>query len=106
MPEGTVPLPLPSNVLEVPGVYANAFQVLSMNHIDVRIAFNEVIAEMGGELRVERRASVVMPTEAFLTMVQLLVANTQILVSSRQQQAEKVRAAIQAQIEANPANSK
>ena len=77
-----------------------------MNWIDVRIAFNEVVIETGNQVRVERRANVVMPVAAFMTMVQLLAANAQNLAASQQQQAEQAQALLQAKIQAHGLKAK
>ena len=105
-PEGAIVLPQPSNALDVPSVYSNVIEILSMNWIDVRIAFNEVVIETGNQVRVERRANVVMPVAAFMTMVQLLAANAQNLAASQQQQAEQAQALLQAKIQAHGLKAK
>ena len=92
-------LPAPSHTLEVPGVYANTVEILSMNYIDVRIAFNEVVVETGNQLRVERRANVVMPVPAFMMIVQVLNANARVLAASQQKQAEQAQGLLQAKIQ-------
>ena len=98
MPEQLV-IPAAENVLEVPSIYANTIELLSMNHIDVRMAFNEVIIETGNRPTVKRRANIVMPMQAFMLMLQALNANAQVLAASQQKQVEQAHAALQAQIE-------
>src|SRR5580692_1991171 len=87
-----VDIPPPVNAGEIPGVYANMFEMLSMNNIDVRFAFNEVSFETGGAMRTLRRANIVMPTQAFLAMIQILNANTQVLLSNAQSSAAMAQA--------------
>jgi len=98
-PEGMLAIPAASNALDVPSAYANSIELLSMNWIDVRIAFNEIIVETGNNVRVQRRANVVMPVAAFKTMVQVLIANAARLAASEQQQAEHAQALLQAHLE-------
>jgi len=98
-PDGAIPLPPAENVADVPSTYANTIQVLSMNHIDVRLAFNEVVIEEGKKISVVRRANIVMPTPAFLMNVQLLVANAQNLVKNQNKQAEIMQSHLSAQIQ-------
>ena len=66
------PIPTVANAADVPSVYANIIEMLSLNHIDVRFAFDEVIVESGNKATNYRRANVVMSVPAFLTMVQIL----------------------------------
>jgi len=87
-----VSIPAASNALDVPSTYANSIELLSMNGIDVRIAFNEIVIETGNKIRAERRANIVMPTAAFNTMVQVLVINAANLAGAEQQQADHVQA--------------
>ena len=61
--------------------------MLSANHIDVRFAFNEVAVETGNVVRAIRRANIVMPTAAFMTMMQILNANVQLLAPKLPEQA-------------------
>jgi hypothetical protein len=68
--------------------------MLSMNHIDVRIAFNEVLFESGNKPMTLRRANVVMPVPAFMMMVQILSANAQNLIAMGPQQAAMEQAAV------------
>jgi hypothetical protein len=100
----SLPIPSPSNASEVPSVYSNIVEVLSMNHIDIRIAFNEVTIEGGNNISTLRRANVVMSVPTFLTMVQILNANAKNLVASQNAQAEAAQAYLQAQIEAGRTN--
>jgi hypothetical protein len=72
-----VAVPLPTNASEVPSVYANIFEMLSMNHIDVRFGFDEVVLETGNKPTTFRRANVVMSVPAFLTMVQIVQVHAQ-----------------------------
>jgi hypothetical protein len=99
-------IPAVANAAEVPSVYSNAIELLSGNHIDVRLAFNEVVIESGNRLTTVRRANVVMSVPAFMTMVQVLSANAQVLAAAiPQQQAlaeAKVKAAIEAQAKNRP----
>jgi len=69
-----------------------------MNHIDVRIAFNEVIIETGNQPIVKRRANIVMPTHGFMMALQVLNFNTQNLAASMQKQVDHAQALLQAQI--------
>lgn len=69
-----------------------------MNHIDVRIAFNEVIIETGNKPIVKRRANIVMPTQGFMMALQVLNFNTQNLAASMQKQMDQAQALLQAQI--------
>ena len=89
-----VSVPPASNASEVPSVYANTIEMLSMNHIDVRIAFNEVLFESGNKPMTLRRANVVMPVPAFMMMVQILSANAQNLIAMGPQQAAMEQAAV------------
>jgi len=98
-PEGMLAIPAASNALDVPSVYANSVELLSMNWIDARIAFNEIVVETGNNVRVQRRANIVMPAAAFKTMVQVLMVNAARLAASEKQQAEHAQALIQAHLE-------
>lgn len=91
-------LPSATNATEVPSTYANTIEILSMNHIDVRIAFNEVIIETGNKPIVKRRANIVMPTHGFMMALQVLNFNTQNLAASMQKQMDQAQALLQAQI--------
>ena len=93
-------IPPVENAAEVPGVYANTIEMLSANHIDVRFGFNEVVIDSNNSIRNVRRATIVMPTTAFLTMVQLINANAQLLVSTSQRQAAQEQAKLQEIIKA------
>jgi hypothetical protein len=88
-------VPPVENADQAPGVYANAIEMLSGNHIDVRFGFNEIVVESGNSIRNIRRATIVMPTGAFLTMVQLLSGNAQLLAVTAQQQAAQGEARVQ-----------
>ena len=70
-----------------------------MNHIDVRIAFNEMMVETGNKTTALRRANIVMPVPSFLAMVQILQLHAQKLMTSAPQVAEKAQAHLQAAIE-------
>jgi hypothetical protein len=76
------------------------FDMLSMNHIDVRLAFNEVVIENGGVVRTVRRANVVISTAAFMTMVNIINANTQILAANMQQSATQAQTHFQEMVNA------
>lgn len=91
-------LPSATNATEVPSTYANTIEILSMNHIDVRIAFNEVIIETGNQPIVKRRANIVMPTHGFMMALQVLNFNTQNLAASMQKQVDRAQSLLQAQI--------
>ena len=92
-------LPSPFNETDVPSIYSNAFQLLSMNFIDVRIAFNEIIVDSGSKPRVQRRANIVMPVASFLTMVRMLSVNAQHLQADQERQSRAANAKIDALIE-------
>jgi len=94
-------IPPADNAPEVPSVYANTIEILSMNYIDVRIAFNEVIIETGNRPIVKRRANIVMPTPAFMVALQAVNFNAQVLAASIQKQADQAQASLQAQIQAH-----
>jgi hypothetical protein len=94
-------IPPASNAWEVPSVYANTFEILSMNHIDIRFGFNEVQLETGGgEIKTVRRANIVMPIPAFMIMLQLLNVNAKRLMETGQQQAQEMQAHLRAIVEA------
>lgn len=108
MAPGAVPVEIPpaANAPEVPGVYSNMFEMLSMNHIDVRFAFNEVAFETGNAVKTLRRANIVMPTAAFLSMMQILNGNTQSLLSTAHQVQAQEQARMQALINARVEQAK
>jgi hypothetical protein len=86
-------LPPAQNVDSVPSVYINNMEMLSMNSIDVRIAFNEVVTESGPSgggvptLSRIRRASIVMSPQHFIAMLQMLNLNAQSLMAGQQDEA-------------------
>ena len=61
------PLPDPINPLGVRSVYSNSMELI-LGTLDVRLTFNEIIADHG-TITVERRAHVVMPLQHFEAMV-------------------------------------
>ena len=83
----SVNIPPPANAADVPSTYANMIEMLSANHIDVRFAFNEVAVDTGNVARSIRRANIVMPTAAFMTMMQILNGNLRVLLAKVPQQA-------------------
>ena len=60
-------LPDPINPLGIQSVYCNNMEVV-VGALDVRLAFNEVVADHGN-ITVERRAHVVTPIEHFKAML-------------------------------------
>ncbi|HVW86310.1 MAG TPA: hypothetical protein VHB50_16600 [Bryobacteraceae bacterium] len=96
--ESGLNIPPADNAGEVPSVYANTIEMLSMNHIDVRIAFNEVVVETGNAVRNVRRANVVMPVPSFLNLVQIVTANAERLMAASRQQAEQAQAVLTASL--------
>lgn len=74
----------PANALSVPSVYANSIEILSMNHVDVRIAFDEICIETGNIGRVERRANIVMSVPAFMMAMSVLNINAKQLAEVQQ----------------------
>ena len=92
-------IPAPLNIQEVPSNYVNNVEVLGMNHIDVRIAFNEILVEKGAVTEVKRRSNLVMSVPTFLSMVQILMANANSLREAHQRSAESDKLHIEAQIE-------
>ncbi len=93
-PESPQPqnLPLVENADAIPSVYSNSVEVLSMNLVDVRLAFNEVVIESGNRFRVLRRANVVLPKAAFTTMMRVLelnAKNLEAVASSHQRQLDQ-----------------
>jgi hypothetical protein len=80
-PAGTLPIPPASNVENVPSVYINSAEVLSMNQIDVRIAFNEIVVEGKDDIANVRRANIVMSVPHFIALAQMLAENVHKLAS-------------------------
>ena len=91
-------IPAPLNIQEVPSSYVNNVEVLGMNHVDVRIAFNEILVEKGVVTEVKRRSNLVMSVPTFLNMVQILIANANSLKEAHLQSAESDRLHIDTQI--------
>ena len=69
----TPPIPPATNPEGVKSVYANNME-LRLGAMDARLFFNEIIPD-GNSLKVERRASIVMPLPHFRAMMQLFNAN-------------------------------
>jgi hypothetical protein len=91
----SVVLPPARNIDAVPSIYVNNVEMLSMNAIDVRIAFNEVTAEEGSGGRPTlsriRRVNIVMSAQHFLAMLQVMNLNAQTLVAGQQAEADLVQ---------------
>ncbi len=98
-------IPAALNIADVPSVYSNGFELLSMNHIDIRLGFNEVLIDSGNQVKTLRRANVVMPIPAFMIMLQLLNANAKMLMEVGQQQAKEQQAQIESLIKAGLAQA-
>jgi len=80
-------MPAPSNIADVPSVYANNVQILGAGNFDVRIAFNEVSTEDGGKsVTVLRRANLVMSVPHFLAMVKLLNTQADAIIAAQELQ--------------------
>jgi hypothetical protein len=95
-----LPVPVVSNAGEVPSVYSNFVEILSMNHLDVRLAFNEVAVETGNQVKSFRRANIVLSVPAFMHMLQILNVNAQVLAARVPQEAAAADASIRKDIEA------
>lgn len=100
-----IEIPRPSNGAEVPSTYVNNFEILSMNHIDVRIAFNEIVIEGADRLSSMRRANLVMPVPIFMALTALLSANARNLAIVGPQQAHQEQSDIQALIDSGTRNA-
>lgn len=84
---GVAVMPIPSNIDQVPSVYVNNFQVLAAGNFDVRIAFSEISTEDGGKtMTALRKANLVMSTQHFIAMVNLLNAQASAIVAEQKTQ--------------------
>jgi hypothetical protein len=84
---GTVAMPTPSNISEVPSVYINNAQILAAGSFDVRLGLNEVSTEDGGKsITLLRKANVVMSVPHFLAMVKLLNTQAKAILAAQQSQ--------------------
>jgi hypothetical protein len=89
-----------SNVENVPSIYVNNVEILAVNPIDVRIAFNEVLAERPNVFTPVRRVNLVMSTASFLALIPILNQVGGQIQQHQMRAFEQMRVSAQAALEA------